>query len=113
MTSGFLDESDFSDCLENLGNHLLLSVFKGEGQNRGCSLLIIVITTHWTCQVALEAKNPPASAGDKKTWVQSQGQEDPLKEVMATHSSVPAWRIPWTEEPGGPESIRLQRVRHD
>ena len=66
MTSGFLDESDFSDCLENLGNHLLLSVFKGEGQNRGCSLLIIVITTHWTCQVALEAKNPPASAGDVK-----------------------------------------------
>ena len=37
----------------------------------------------------------------EKTWVQSLGREDPLEEVVATHSSIPAWRIPWTEEPGG------------
>ena len=41
------------------------------------------------------------------------GQEDPLEEGMATHSSIPAWRIPWTEEPGGLQSIGSQRVRHD
>ena len=42
-------------------------------------------------------------------WVQSLGQEDPL----ATHSSILAWRIPWTEEPGGLQSMGLQRVRHN
>ena len=45
--------------------------------------------------------------------VQSLGGEDSLEEEMATHSSVLAWRIPWTEEPGGPQSLELQRVRHD
>ena len=37
----------------------------------------------------------------QETWIQSWGQEDPLEKEMATHSSIPAWRIPWTEEPGG------------
>ena len=46
-------------------------------------------------------------------WVQFLGQEDPLEEGMATHSSVLAWRIPWTEEPGRLQSIGLQRVGHD
>ena len=41
------------------------------------------------------------------------GQEDPLEKGMATHSSILAWRIPWTEEPGGLQSIGLERVRHD
>ena len=45
--------------------------------------------------------------------VQSQGQEDPLEEEMATHSSILAWEIPRTEEPGGLQSIGSQRVRHD
>ena len=54
--------------------------------------------------------NPPAMP---KTWVLSLGWEDPLEEGMATHSSVLAWRIPWTEEPGGLQSMGLQRVRHD
>ena len=48
-------------------------------------------------------KNLPAK---QETWVQSLGQEDPLKKEMATHSSVLAWRISWTEEPGGLQSIR-------
>ena len=43
-------------------------------------------------------KNPPAT---QEIWVQSLGQEDPLEEEMATHSSILAWEIPWTEEPGG------------
>ena len=46
-------------------------------------------------------KNQPAGTGDAKMWVQSLGQEDPLEKGMATHSSILAWRIPWTEEPGG------------
>ena len=49
----------------------------------------------------------------QENWVQSLGQEDPLEKGMVTHSSILAWRIPWTEEPGGLWSIGLQRVRHD
>ena len=45
--------------------------------------------------------------------VLSLGQEDPLKKAMATHSSILVWKIPWTEEPGGLQSMRLQRVGHD
>ena len=48
-----------------------------------------------------------------ETWVQSLGQEDPLEKEMATRSIILAWKIPWTERPGGLQSIRLQRVRHD
>ena len=54
--------------------------------------------------------NPPAMW---ETWVQSLGWEDPLEEEMATHSSILAWEIPWTEEPGGLQSMGLQRVRHE
>ena len=46
-------------------------------------------------------------------WVQSLGQEDPLEEGMATHSSILAWRIPWTEEPGRLQSMGLHEVRYD
>ena len=53
-------------------------------------------------------KNLPANAGDTGDVGQSLGREDPLEEGMATHSSIPAWRIPWTEEPGGIQSIGLQ-----
>ena len=49
----------------------------------------------------------------QETRVQSLGQEDPPEKGMATHSNVLAWRIPWTEEPGGLQSIALQRVGHD
>ena len=45
--------------------------------------------------------------------VQSLGREDPLEEGMETHSSIIAWRIPWTEEPGRPQSLGLQKVGHD
>ena len=57
-------------------------------------------------QVVLVVKNRPANAGDvKDPLVRYLGQEDPLEEEMATHSSVRAWRIPWTEEPGGLQDI--------
>ena len=49
----------------------------------------------------------------RETQVQSLGREGPLEKEMATHSSILAWRIPWTEEPGGLQSMRSQRVGHD
>ena len=55
-------------------------------------------------------KNLPAM---QETRVQSLSGEDPLEKGMATHSSTLAWRIPWTEKPGGLQSMWLQRVRHD
>ena len=55
-------------------------------------------------------KNLPAV---RETRVPSLGQEDPLEKGMATHSSILAWRTPWTEEPGGLQSRGLQRVGHD
>jgi len=58
-------------------------------------------------------KNPPASAGDIRHTGSILSLEDPLEEGMATHSSILAWRIPWTEEPGGLQSTQLQRVRYD
>ena len=58
-------------------------------------------------------KNLSAVQEPQETWVQSLGQEDPLEEGMATHSSIFAWIIPWTEEFGGLQSMGLQRVRCD
>ena len=49
----------------------------------------------------------------KETWVWSLGQEDALEKNMATHGSILTWRIPWTEKPGGLQSMGLQRVKHD
>ena len=64
-------------------------------------------------QEALVVKNWPATAGDARDKVQSLGQEDPLEKGMVTHSSILAWRIPWTEEPGGPQSMGSQRVGYN
>ena len=55
-------------------------------------------------------KNPP---GMRETWIQSLGWEDSLEEGMATHSSILAQSIPWTEKPGGLQSMGSQRVEHD
>ena len=54
-------------------------------------------------------KNPPVK---RETWIGSLGWEDPLEEGVATHSSILAWGIPWTEEPGGLQSMGSQRVGH-
>ena len=66
-----------------------------------------------TFQVALVVKNPPANAGDWETQVWPLGWEDSLEEGMATHSSILAWRIPWTEEAGGLQSTKSRRVRQN
>ena len=64
----------------------------------------------WASLVAQTVKNPPAT---QETQVQSLGWEDPLEKDMATHSSILAWEIPWTEEPGGLQSTGWQRVGHN
>ena len=66
-----------------------------------------------SCGASLGAqtvKNPPAV---RETGARSLGREEPLEKEMATHSSILAWRILWTEEPGGLQSVGLQRVGHD
>ena len=65
---------------------------------------------HWASLVAQSIKNLPAM---QETQVQPLGWEDPLEKGMATHSSILAWRIPWTEDPGKLQSMGLQRVRLD
>ena len=64
----------------------------------------------WASLVVQLVKNLPAT---KETQVRSLGQEDPLKKEIATHSSILAWKIPRTEEPGELQSMGSQRVRHD
>ena len=70
-----------------------------------CNISILV---DWASQVALVVKNPSANAGDARATVQSLGWEDPLEKEMAPHSSMLAWRIPWTKEPGGLQSVGPQ-----
>ena len=64
----------------------------------------------WASLVTQTVKNPPSM---QETWVQSPCWEDPLEEGVATHSSILAWKIPWTAEPGRLLTVGLQRVRHD
>ena len=73
---------------------------------------VILLFTIWAAPppVAQTPKNLPAL---QETWDWSLGQEDPLEKEMATHSSILAWRIPWTEEPGGIQSMGSQRVGHN
>ena len=75
------------------------------------SLLFNMLSSwSWASLVAQRLKRLPLM---QETWVRSLSQEDPLEKEMATHSSILAWRIPWTEEPGGLQSTGSQRVRHD
>ena len=69
-----------------------------------------VILSLWASLGDQTVKNLPAM---QETWVQSLGLEDPLQKGMATHSSILAWRIPWTEEPGGLQSRGSHKVRQD
>ena len=65
---------------------------------------------YWASLVAQMVKNLPAMW---EAWVQSLGWEHPLEKEAATHSSILAWRIPWTEEPGGLQSVGSQRAGHN
>ena len=92
---------------------------QGEGEGRGEEILgfvgasgrpiLLIFKINFTCLVAQMAKNLPAM---QEIWARFLGQEDPLEEETAPHSSILAWRIPWTEDPGGLQSMGSQRVRH-
>ena len=73
-------------------------------------IITSIIKYIWTFLVAQMVKRLPTM---RETWVRSLGREDPLEKEMATHSSILAWKIPWTEEPGGLLSMGLQRVGHN
>ena len=74
------------------------------------AIIIIHLSLKSASLVAQLVKSLPAV---QETWVRSLGWEDPLEKEMATHSSILAWKISWTEEPGGLQSTGSQRVRHD
>ena len=74
------------------------------------SVLFILTYVHMASLVAQLVKSLPAV---RETWVQSLGRKDPLEKEMATHSSILACRIPWTEKPGGLQSTGSQRVGHN
>ena len=85
---------------------------KGKAGQRYIRNLGLTDTYHyvWASLVTQMVENLPEM---QKTQVQSLGPEDPLEEEMATHSSILAWNISWTEEPGGQQSMGSQRVRYD
>ena len=75
--------------------------------------LAIVVHMSGVSQMALVVKNPPANAEGVRDEGLILGWEDPLEKEMAIHSSILAWKIPWTEEPGRLQSMGLQRVAHN
>ena len=83
---------------------------EGLTMTKECQQLELKLQRSRASLVAQMVKNPPAM---QETWLRSLGWGDPLEKRMATHASILAWRIPWTEEPEGLQSMRLQRVRHD
>ena len=68
-----------------------------------------MLTFYWSCRVAQLVKNLPANAGNARDV----GGEDSLEKEMATHSNIIAWKIPWTEEPGWLQYMRVERVGQD
>ena len=94
---------DFFYALDTLGNWKKpMDILGYSGWHSG--------KVFWASSVAQMVKNPPAMW---ETWVLSLGWKDPLEKGRATHSSILAWKIPWTEEPGRLQSMELQRVRHN
>ena len=103
---GFLGASDLKESACSTGN---LGSIPGSGRYPG-ERNGYPLQYSWTSLVAQMVKNQSAM---RETWVRSLGWEDPLEEGVATHSSILAWRILWTEEPGGLPSMGSHRVGHD
>ena len=77
------------------------------------ALKMLLVTLMFIITLILMAQRLKRLPPMRETRVRSLGREDPLEKEMATHSSILAWRIPWTEEPGGLQSTGSQRVGHD
>ena len=106
LGSGFPDSSAGKESTCNAGNPSSIpGSRRSAGEGIGYSLQYT-----WASLVAQMIKNSPTM---QETWVRSLAWEDPLEKGMATPSSILAWRIPWTEEPGGLKSTGLQRVQHN
>ena len=82
--------------------------FEEEGGNFWIARKVLYLI--WGVVTVQRVKNLPAMQETQETWVRSLGWEDPLEQEMATLSSILAWRVPWTEEPGGLQSMGSQRV---
>ena len=95
------------DCLLIQCPH---KVEEGKGTFSLISIIKSLISFMRASLVAQTVKNWPTM---RETWVQFLCQDDPLETGMATHSIILAWKIPWTEEPGGLQSMELQRVGHN
>ena len=117
VTGGYLDAGSWGQETKYMWrqSHLLLCMAHSLTLSHHHLYLLLVITIHssWACQVVLVVKDLPASAGDVRDAALISGLEDPPEEGMATHSSILAWRILWTEEPGRLQSMGSQRVGHD
>ena len=85
----------------------------GQWQGRAAILGVFPFRPSAVIGASLVAQMVKNLTARQETWVPSLGREDPLEKEIATHSSILAWRIPWTEEPGGLQSMGLQRVRHN
>ena len=102
----FPDSSAGKESTCNAGS---LGSIPGPGRSTGEGIGYL-LQYSWASLVVELVKNLPAM---QETWVQSLGWEDPLEKGKATHSSILAWRIPWTEKPGRLQSMGLQRVGHN
>ena len=97
-------------CKLRIQNFYILMVTKGKREGNRSIRNLRLTYTHWASLVAQMVKNLPAM---QETRIRSLGWEDPLEKGMATHFSILAWRIPWTEEPGGLQFMGSQRVGHN
>ena len=80
---------------------------------QGSLILVLILNTLSLKKISLLAQRLKRLPPMRETWVRSLGREDPLEKEMATHSSILAWRIPWTEEPSRLQSMGLQRAKYD
>ena len=106
----YADMSELYPYAIQYTNHSLYPVISHNKNIKTIKNKYIYICITGASLVAQTVKNPPAM---QKTWVQSLGWKDPLEKGMAVHSSILAWRIPWTEEPGGLQSTGSQRVGYN
>ena len=105
-----LSQALYSTCsaTDFLTSCLFCSITRAQGQSYLSSSVYKPGLPQW-----LSGKESPSMQETQELQDQSLGREDSLEEGTATHSSILAWRVPWTEEPGRPQSIVSQRVRHD